>query len=393
MCSSDLKDFPFQNIRINGKEPSIDTTNKNSISLGNVESKEVIYLFNTDADLKVSSDTTFKSWITAGQFEKMDTSRQRTYWMGLEIQMPPELHSQVFFLPVPNPYVTRVYVNNQLVYDLMELKKNGKDWLTLQNMVPVVLNKKINSVFFYVCFTDEHSVFSLKDGGTIKSYVQLIDNINYRSQLVSQITGLSIFYGTITLLYFLLYFLGLREKKYFLGALFTISCGSTLFILSQMIYGTGFQSVPILIVFFCVILFTPVSFMLFIMSFFHYAMPRLMKWLFSITIFLVILALVSQWLIESSGYLDIVGITTVLASGITLLMALFYPIRFVVLAFREKKPNAMIILIGMFTPLLLLFYSFIESTVFKSSYVNEDFLTVFLIIPVPLSILISLVRD
>ena len=136
-----IADFPVREIKINGKviQNSHEDALKNQTT--EIDSLELVYRYKISSDSQVSHDTLMQDWITDSSFNRVVKSSDK-YWMGLKIDVPYQLLSHVFYFPVPNPYVTEVWLNNKLLFDLNQLKKGGLDWISIQNVIPVPLTKK-----------------------------------------------------------------------------------------------------------------------------------------------------------------------------------------------------------------------------------------------------------
>lgn len=386
-------DLPLDKIKINGKDlkrVELDMTNVFSeIS----KEKEVVYRFNPSGDEKIGLDSTMNGWLNDSAFSKFDNRKLKNYWLGLKIEAPDQLFGHVLFLPIPNPYVTEVWINNKKFFDKKYL--NSKDgWSELQNTIPVSLNKNSTLVYFKVSFTDQHSVFVSRAGIDVKTFFEFSKEIGERIDFVSFTSGSAFFYATITLLYFLLYFMGMKESKYLFGALFTVSCGVFLFVFMELINGRGIYSPVVIQLLFLSLLLTPISFNLFIISFFNYKMPKLTKWILIVTAIFIVITIIIYFAIDDDGIYNVFLFISAFLLFISLLISVLYPLILVFRAIKEKKNNAFIILTGMMIPLIYILIVASEVVFFKSNKItySNNYYYFACVVSVPLSILISLVR-
>ena len=306
-----VENFSVREIKINGKV--IHNSHQDALKnqTPDIDTLELVYLYNISSDIHVAHDTLMHDWITDSLFFRL-AKRSTKYWMGLKVEITDALLSHVLYFPVPNPYVTEVWLNNKLIYDLNQLKKGGLDWMSIQNVIPVPLNKRSNLLYFRVSHDNSASIFLADGGDNFKTHLEFITKINKRTNFTSLIAGLAVFYTTVTLLYFLLYFLGIRESKYLWGALFTVCCGSSLFLFRQMVNGSGVFSPALVISFASILLLTPVSFLFFIGSFFDYSVPKKMKRFFQLSFLVLVLYILMNFIIGESTLLDITGFISVL---------------------------------------------------------------------------------
>ena len=387
-----IEDFPVEEIKINGKKVQKRILNEVNALEGAGDKEDILYKFKLTSIEQAGYDSLMQGWIDDSLFQKTVSRRVRSYWMGLEVEVPEKLRNHVFYFPVPNPYVKEVWVNNEKTFDISTLNKSGLKWTDLQNAVPVSLNKKINHIYFRVNFTDEHTVFSYENGKRFRTYPELIQNINQIMTTTSMLSGGAIFYTTVTLLYFLLYFMGMRENKYLWGALFTVCCGAALFLLRELVNGSGIFSPSILISFALLSLLLPFTFLQFIKSFFNYKIPRFFKWVLIVVLPLIGLKFLFSYTIDVEWLDSVIVVLALLSMALSFVLSIFYTIKFIVMAIRERKDNVFIILAGMIIPPLIYTIYIFEMLFLDTKLYSSNLIFMLVVLPVPLSILISLVR-
>ncbi|MFN6040041.1 MAG: PP2C family protein-serine/threonine phosphatase, partial [Bacteroidota bacterium] len=358
-----------------------------------INEKQVsIYKFKVSNESKIGYDTLMTGWLDDSIFEKLETRKITKYWMGIEVSVPNKLLNHVFYFPLPTPNVTEVWVNNSMTFDISSLKKDGVDWSTLQNAVPVSLNRPVNQIYFRVEITDVNSVLSYKSGFKFKSYPEFALDIKKILKTTSAFSGSAVFYITITFLYLLLYFLGMRESKFIWVSIFTIALGTLLILLLSLVSGAGTFNPVVLILLFILGLVTPIMFMLFINSFFNYKIPKMLKWLLIVFGACILLAVLFNFFVDVDWLRITIAILTLTLYFLIFVLSLFYPVYVIIKALKDKKENSLIILIGMLAPLVLMIIALFEFFSSKTTFYTSNTFFILSVVPVPLSILISLVR-
>ena len=340
-------------------------------------------------DANCINDTTFSNWYSFEDFKKTkDTAK--VYFSAQELTIPENLFNMPIFRVI-SADVEKIWQNGKLVYDFT-LNDNKKNFnYLIGHEYPFSFSKKKNIIIQQIKPTEQgKKVFF---GAMFSSHFAYINFIQTDHESNVTLGTLSSFLFAVSLMLLFIYLFGIREKKYLWGTGFTFSLALGLFLF------TGFLTLLDIEVIAATFLFVSPYFLVqFVYSLFNFPLPKLVKKILLI-LSLLLVCFVIMLLSEAqffSNYFEKVD-TNVLSMIIPLILFLgissVYVFIGVFKAVKQKLNNAWVLFLGLLLFIALSIFWLYDGLIGGGDLSDTNWYKVLQILPMPLAVLIAIVRD
>jgi serine phosphatase RsbU (regulator of sigma subunit) len=335
------------------------------------------------------NDTTFSNWYSFEDFKKTkDTAK--VYFSAQELTIPENLFNMPIFRVI-SADVEKIWQNGKLVYDFT-INDNTLFFHRIAGIdYPFSFSKEKNIIIQQV--KSEKQRQKADFGATFKSHFSYLHIIQTKHD--SNVTSgtLSSFLFAVSLMLIFIYLFGIREKKYLWGTGFTFSLALGLFLYTGFLLQNNIEVIAATFLFV-----SPYFLVQFVYSLFNFPLPKLVKKILLI-LSLLLVCFVIMLLSEAqffSNYFEKVD-KNVLSLIIPLILFLgissVYVFIGVFKAVKQKLNNAWVLFFGLLLFVALSVYWLYESTNGGWDLSDTNWFKVLQILPMPLAVLIAIVRD
>jgi serine phosphatase RsbU (regulator of sigma subunit) len=361
----------FDSIKVNN---SID---KNLISDG-------IYKYKIGGSLDYLNDTTLNDWLTGSEFHIKKTEINQ-YWIASEIQIPKNLFNTPVYILIPNIEVFEIWLGKQKIYDLKTITNDNLLSASPKYYFPFAFSQEKTLIFYRAEKNDGQKALyqSIKTIINHFDYLKLVEN-KHLSQLST--ISIAVFFFSVAFIYLLLFVIGTKEIKYILGAIFNISFSGYFFITS-----INLSNNLTTIITFLIFLTLPYSLLFFIYSFFKFNMNKIVKRILQILL-LITITLFTLFLSDTIENEIIIIIAAILAV-VLIIICFVYIVIGSIKALKQKITNSLPIFVGIFLLIFLVITAAICAIFTELDFMNSNWFMILTTLPLPLCILIALVRD
>lgn len=335
------------------------------------------------------NDTALNGWLNSEDFKKIsDTSK--VYFIGQELTIQENLFNMPIFRFV-SPDVEKIWQNGKLVYDftLNDNKKFFNYYIGIQ--YPFSFSKEKNIIISQVKPLEPGKVVQL--GGMLKSHFAYINFIQTDHESNVTLGTLSSFLFAVSLMLLFIYLFGIHEKKYLWGTGFTFCLALGLFLF------TGFVTLldtaeEIAFIF---LLVSPYFLVRFTYALYNYQLP---KWVRKALLFLSLLLVCFAILLFSEIQLfqnilqkDENGLSILIPIILLLCISSIYVFIGIFKAVKKKLNNAWVLFLGLLLFIVLSIFWLYDMIIGGEVISNTNWYKVLQILPMPLAVLIAIVRD
>lgn len=339
------------------------------------------------------NDSTLNNWYSEEEFKKIEDTA-KMYYVAQEITIPRNLFNKPIFRGIFVD-VEKIWQNGELVYDFT-FSDNKKFFETVNDgQFPFSFSKEKNIVVYKVKSKKDKGVVNFIISFMFNSYFGYINFIQTDHDINITLSTLSSFLFAVSLMLFFIYLFGIREKKYLWGTAFALTLTLCLFSFTGFI--KIFETEGIGIFFFLI---SPYFLVQFIYSLNNNQLPKLVnKTLLILSTFLtcfIIAFILEIQFINDIFKIDKNALTILIPTTLLFIISSTFVFVGIFKAIKQKLNNAWILFAGLLLIVALTIFwlgtSVGEST-FIENIVDTNLYTVFQILPMPLAVLIAIIRD
>lgn len=335
------------------------------------------------------NDTTLSNWYSSEDFKKTkDTAK--VYFIAQELTIPENLFNMPIFRVV-SADVEKIWQNGKLVYDFTITDNKIFFNRIIGIEYPFSFSKEKNIIIQQVKSEKQrHKVYF---GAIFKSHFSYLHFIQTDHDSNVTLGTLSSFLFAVSLMLIFIYLFGIREKKYLWGTVFTFSLALGLFLFTGFLTLLDIEIIAVTFLFV-----SPYFLVQFVYSLFNFQLPKLVKKILLIlslllVCFVIMLLSEAQFFQNYFEKVDKNGLSMLIPLILLLGISSVYLFIGIFKAVKQKLNNAWVLFLGLLLFIALSIFWLYETTIGGEDLSNTNWYKVLQILPMPLAVLIAIVRD